>query len=192
MKTVTIPTCANPFVVIVNGIEYTYPAGATVEVPDDVAAVIEQHDEAHSKHAPAPVVPPFAFVPSANNVIDLTKYKFENGQSFNDVIFILFASGETEFSYAHDGSFWSDLSKTTNPVLSIDMSLMTEGHTIEVAVTMLVKSHGVLSCVTSSLETSYNSQRTNVTIEIHHRIAASGYAEDTTAIKLMMMVVSNG
>lgn len=64
MKTVTIPTCANPFVVIVNGIEYTYPAGATVEVPDDVAAVIEQHDEAHSKHAPAPVVPPFAFVPS--------------------------------------------------------------------------------------------------------------------------------
>ena len=59
MKTVTIPTCANPFVVFVNGIKYTYPAGATVEVPDDVAAVIEQHDEAHSKPAPAPVVPPF-------------------------------------------------------------------------------------------------------------------------------------
>lgn len=60
MKTVIIPTCANPFVVIVNGIKYTYPAGETMEVPDDVAAVIEQHDVAHSKHEPAPVVPPFA------------------------------------------------------------------------------------------------------------------------------------
>lgn len=60
MKTVTIPTCANPFVVIVNGIKYTYPAGTTVEVPDDVAAVIEQHDEAHNNPEPAPVMPPFA------------------------------------------------------------------------------------------------------------------------------------
>lgn len=58
MKTVTIPTCANPFVVIVNGIKYTYPAGATMEVPDDVAEVIEQHEEA--KPEPAPVAPPFA------------------------------------------------------------------------------------------------------------------------------------
>ena len=59
MKKVTIPTCANPFVVIVNGMKYTYPAGETVEVPDDVAAVIEQHDEAHNNPQPAPVVPPF-------------------------------------------------------------------------------------------------------------------------------------
>lgn len=51
MKTVKIPTCANPFVVIVNGIKYTYPAGATMEVPDDVAEVIEQHYEAHRKPA---------------------------------------------------------------------------------------------------------------------------------------------
>lgn len=58
MKTVTIPTCANPFVVIVNGIKYTYPAGATVEVPDDVAEVIEQHEEA--KTEPAPVQPPYS------------------------------------------------------------------------------------------------------------------------------------
>lgn len=62
MKKVTIPTCANPFVVIVNGIKYTYPAGETVEVPDDVAEVIEQHEEA--KPEPAPVLPPFAPVPS--------------------------------------------------------------------------------------------------------------------------------
>jgi len=58
MKTVTIPTCANPFVVIVNGIKYTYPAGATMEVPDDVAEVIEQHEEA--KTEPAPVQPPYS------------------------------------------------------------------------------------------------------------------------------------
>lgn len=75
MKTVTIPTCANPFVVIVNGIKYTYPAGATVEVPDDVAEVIEQHEEA--KPEPAPVMPPFASVPSSGGggglpVVELT------------------------------------------------------------------------------------------------------------------------
>ena len=46
MKTVTIPTCANPFVVIINGRKYTYPAGETVEVPDEVAEVIERHEEA--------------------------------------------------------------------------------------------------------------------------------------------------
>lgn len=70
MKTVTIPTCANPFVVIVNGIKYTYPAGATVSVPDDVAAVIEQHDEAHNNPAPAPVVPPFTPATSAGDASD--------------------------------------------------------------------------------------------------------------------------
>lgn len=64
MKKVTIPTCANPFVVIVNGIKYTYPAGETVEVPDDVAEVIEQHEETHNNPKPEPVVPPFAPTPS--------------------------------------------------------------------------------------------------------------------------------
>ena len=59
MKNVTIPTCANPFVVIVNGIKYTYPAGETVEVPDDVAAVIEQHHDAHNNPKPEPVTPPY-------------------------------------------------------------------------------------------------------------------------------------
>lgn len=52
MKTVTIPTCANPFVVIINGKKYTYPAGKTVEVPDEVAEVIERHEEAKPKPEP--------------------------------------------------------------------------------------------------------------------------------------------
>ena len=60
MKKVTIPTCANPFVVIVNGMKYTYPAGETVEVPDDVAAVIEQHHDAHNNPKPEPATPPYS------------------------------------------------------------------------------------------------------------------------------------
>lgn len=39
---VKIPTNANPFNVIVNGKKYSYPAGATVQVPPEVAEVIEQ------------------------------------------------------------------------------------------------------------------------------------------------------
>lgn len=58
MKTVTIPTCANPFVVIINGKKYTYPAGETVEVPDEVAEIIERHSEA--KPTPDPVPPPYS------------------------------------------------------------------------------------------------------------------------------------
>lgn len=87
MKKVTIPTCANPFVVMVNGIKYTYPAGETVEVPDDVAAVIEQHDEAHNNPEPAPVVPPFTPAPSEGGnsggsglpIVEITTIPSEEG-----------------------------------------------------------------------------------------------------------------
>ena len=41
MKTITIPTFKNPFEVTVNGETYTYTAGETVEVPDEVAEIIE-------------------------------------------------------------------------------------------------------------------------------------------------------
>ena len=74
MKKVTIPTCANPFVVMVNGMKYTYPAGETVEVPDDVAAVIEQHDEAHNNPAPDPAIPPYSS--GAKSWNDLTDKPF--------------------------------------------------------------------------------------------------------------------
>lgn len=47
MRTVKIPDCMNPFVVVVNHVEYAYPAGETVEVPDEVAYVIEQHQAYH-------------------------------------------------------------------------------------------------------------------------------------------------
>ncbi len=42
-KTVTIPNCKNPYVVIINNKKYIYTAGETVEVPDEVAEVIEAH-----------------------------------------------------------------------------------------------------------------------------------------------------
>ena len=41
MKTIQIPTTSNPFIVIINHDVYTYTAGTTVDVPDEVAAVIE-------------------------------------------------------------------------------------------------------------------------------------------------------
>jgi hypothetical protein len=42
-KTITIPSCKNPFVITVNNHTYSYKAGETVEVPDWVAEVIENH-----------------------------------------------------------------------------------------------------------------------------------------------------
>lgn len=41
MKAATIPTSMNPYVVTINNHTYSYPAGETVEVPDEVAAAIE-------------------------------------------------------------------------------------------------------------------------------------------------------
>jgi len=42
-KVITIPTCRDPFKITINHVSYEYPAGATVEVPDEVAAQIEHH-----------------------------------------------------------------------------------------------------------------------------------------------------
>lgn len=42
MREVTIPNDYNPFVVWVNNVEYFYKAGETVEVPDEVAEVIDR------------------------------------------------------------------------------------------------------------------------------------------------------
>lgn len=49
MKKVQIPVCDSPFIVYVNGVKYIYPSGTEQEVPDDVADVIEQHDEYHKE-----------------------------------------------------------------------------------------------------------------------------------------------
>lgn len=49
MKTIQIPTTSNPFIVMINHDVYTYKAGTTVDVPDDVAAVIEDSLELEPK-----------------------------------------------------------------------------------------------------------------------------------------------
>ena len=49
-KTVTIPADVQPaFVCMINGVRYAYSAGETVEVPDAVAALIEEHYAAHER-----------------------------------------------------------------------------------------------------------------------------------------------
>lgn len=51
-KVVTIPKDRNPFVVIVNGVKHSYPAGVSTEVPDEVADVIEKYVGAKPKPNP--------------------------------------------------------------------------------------------------------------------------------------------
>lgn len=51
-KVVTIPCCMSPFAVTINGVPYTYAAGSVVEVPDEVAAVIENHMNQHMEPEP--------------------------------------------------------------------------------------------------------------------------------------------
>lgn len=58
-KVVKIPDCSNPFEVIINNNKYRYPAGATVEVPDEVAAIIEAHEKQHDEEAKHKIDPPF-------------------------------------------------------------------------------------------------------------------------------------
>lgn len=42
-KTITIPKNNNPFIVNINNREYIYKGGETVEVPDEVAEIIQHH-----------------------------------------------------------------------------------------------------------------------------------------------------
>ena len=48
-KTITIPTNCNPYIVVINNHVYTYKAGDTVEVPDEVAEAIEDALELEPK-----------------------------------------------------------------------------------------------------------------------------------------------
>ena len=49
MKTIQIPTTSNPFIVNINNHAYQYRAGETTEVPDEVAAAIEDALELEPK-----------------------------------------------------------------------------------------------------------------------------------------------
>ena len=160
MKTVKIPTCANPFVVIVNGIKYTYPAGATIEVPDDVAEVIEQHEEA--KTEPAPVAPPYSGGMNGDDilaaakaytdkkcegagdvkVIDMRNYVFSDGTTFNDAIMMLFSGQATTLAKDDDGSFWADVNTDKPIMFVVDGSLMSPGYTLSAPLGFITKNNG--------------------------------------------------
>lgn len=45
MKTVKIPETASPWTCIVDGVKYTYPSGVTMQVPDQVAALVEAYNK---------------------------------------------------------------------------------------------------------------------------------------------------
>ena len=51
-KSVTIPSYNDPFVVEVNNTKYSYPAGTTQTVPDEVACVIDNINANMPKEAP--------------------------------------------------------------------------------------------------------------------------------------------
>lgn len=54
MREVTIPADTDPYIVIVNTMEYSYPAGETLTVPDEVADIIDQYNAAKPE-IPAPM-----------------------------------------------------------------------------------------------------------------------------------------
>lgn len=58
MKTVKIPESATPWMCIVDGVKYTYPAGVTMQVPDQVAALVEAYNKEMEE--------PSYWVPTAN------------------------------------------------------------------------------------------------------------------------------
>lgn len=74
-KVVTIPTSMNPFVVIINGVKHEYAAGETVEVPDNVAGVIEQYEKG-SFPKPAAVATVIEMVSPGGKVFEVTVSDF--------------------------------------------------------------------------------------------------------------------
>lgn len=94
-KTITIPTNCNPYVIVINNHVYTYKAGDTVEVPDEVAEAIEDAIELVPK--PKRYLSRFAqladgsiseiSVEDLDGVASIATYAFYNHKSLKSVIF---------------------------------------------------------------------------------------------------------
>ena len=67
-KTVTIPSGDNPFIAKINDRYYSYPAGTTVSVPDEVAALIESI-QGNDPPATIPAAPDMPRGGKANDVL---------------------------------------------------------------------------------------------------------------------------
>lgn len=85
-RTITIPTCASPFYVIVNGVEYSYEAGDTVSVPDEVAEVIEHHVNSVPKEDPLAGVSLFKQLASGS-IVEVNTEDLEGVKSIRDYAF---------------------------------------------------------------------------------------------------------
>ena len=83
-KVVTIPKDRNPFVVIVNGVKHSYPAGVTTEVPDEVADVIEKYEGAKPKPDPNAGIN-FGSAQSDWNQTDSSAADFIKNKPFGDM-----------------------------------------------------------------------------------------------------------
>lgn len=66
MKTIQIPTNCNPYIVVINNHVYTYKAGETAEVPDEVAEAIEDALELEPKPKSTALIGGIALVVEAN------------------------------------------------------------------------------------------------------------------------------
>ena len=84
-KTVTIPNCANPFIVWVNGAKYSYPAGTEQEVPDEVAEIIEAHHKKHEEPS-FPTEAPFGGGGGVSSWNDLTDKPFGDSPTGGDAL----------------------------------------------------------------------------------------------------------
>ena len=105
-KTVIIPECMSPFEVFVNGKYYVYPAGTTQVVPDDVAVVIEHHEQMHKAQM---TQPSDGLGDSATNEIKLESYVDSNNITLADQILGLFAEGGGMTTITGIDNLWADL-----------------------------------------------------------------------------------
>lgn len=123
---VTIPTTSNPYRVIVNGVEYKYEAGATVEVPPKVAAAINASVNAAADLVkPGEVQPPFGA--SWNDLTD--KLFYEKITVVNEPLNITW-DGNTDGLLVVDGLLYkvSDL-VLTDEQLKAAISVTSNGRT---------------------------------------------------------------
>lgn len=119
-KVVTIPKDRNPFVVIVNGVKYSYPAGVTTEVPDEVADVIEKYVGAKPKPDPNAGIN-FGGTQSDWNQTDSSAADFIKNKPFGDVPIVIME----EQTFTYDG---------INPAMPISTKAPTVGSDAQVVI----------------------------------------------------------
>lgn len=110
-KTITIPKDRDPFVVIVNGVEYKYPAGETVTVPDSVADVIEKYENAKPKPDPNPA--PGGSVQSDWNQNDSSAADFIKNKPFGDMPAVILEEQELVYDAEQEG-YYAEFSTPIN------------------------------------------------------------------------------